>query len=203
MDDLARLRHEIRLALVSSHCRAAAYFGSIAKATADAFSDADLIVCCDQTAAIRFRAALHEALGVALYRPFAGREPSGRYWFQTLSPYTKLDVSFHSPDEYGSLLAEGGPYIDPPFLEIDLTKSHQSSAPETPVVPNTLDEIVFSKLLYRYQVGTKNALRGTPFKENIEDLDRLLDRATQGNVSDTVARLYLDARSLYSDRRRP
>jgi predicted nucleotidyltransferase len=203
MDDLARLQQEIRFALVASHCRAAAYFGSIAHGTADELSDADLIVCCDHAAAIRFRAALHKALDVVLYRPFDGREPAGRYWFRVLSPYAKLDVSFHLPDEYIALLAEGGPFIDPPFLEIDVTESDQRLDPGPAVVPNTLDEIVFSQLLYKYTVGTKNALRGTHSKENIEDLDRLLGLAARGQVSDSVAWLYLDAKSRYSNRQRP
>jgi hypothetical protein len=120
-----------------------------------------------------------------------------------LSPYTKLDVSFHSPDEYSALLTVGGPFIDPPFLDIYLTVSDQPVAPGPPIAPNTLDEIAFSKLLYRYQVGTKNALRGAPYKENIEDLDRLLGLATRGDVSDSVARLFFDAKSRYIDGQRP
>lgn len=81
-----------------------------------------------------------------------------------------------------------------------MTASHQSPAPGLAIAPNTSDEIVFSKLLYKFQVGTKNALRGTPQKENIADLDRMLDLAIRGDVSDSVARLYLDAKRIYSDR---
>ena len=204
MNDLAHLQQEIALALASSHCKGAAYFGSIAKGTADEFSDADLIVCCDYAAAIRFRAALNMALGLALYRPFDSRDPAGRYWFQALSPYAKLDVSFHLPDEYSTLLAGGGvAFIDPPFLEIDLPASYQPLAPESAIRPNTMDEIAFSKLLYKYQVGTKSALRDRPYKEDIEGLDRLLSLATRGDVSDSVVRLYLDIKCRYADRHSP
>lgn len=198
MKDLARLQQEIRVALAKSQCRAAAYFGSIAKGTADDLSDADLIVCCDHAAATRFRTALHETLGVALYRPFDSREPSGRYWFKELSPYAKLDVSFHYPAEYDALLAEGGPFIEPPFREIDVMAGPQSRNVRATIPVNTAEEIAFSKLLYKYQVGTKRALRGQACKEDIEVLDADLRCAVQEGLSDSVARLYRETKKLYS-----
>lgn len=198
MRDLARLQQEIRVALAESQCRAAAYFGSIAKGTADDLSDADLIVCCDHSAALRFRTALHETLGVALYRPFDSREPSGRYWFEELSPYAKLDVSFHMPAEYDSLLAEGGPFIEPPFREIDFMAGSESRNVRATIPVNTAEEIAFSKLLYKYQVKTKRALRGQACKEDIDVLDADLRCAVQEGLSNAVARLYRETKQLYS-----
>jgi hypothetical protein len=66
---------------------------------------------------------------------------------------------------------------------------------------NTEEEIAFSKLLYKYQVGTKHALRGQACKEDIEALDADLGCAVQGGVSDSVARLYRETKKLYNMRR--
>jgi predicted nucleotidyltransferase len=197
MEDLAHLKEVIQAALNRSQCRAAAYFGSIAKGTADKYSDADVIVCCDDEAAEQFIAMLHEALRVSLYRPFDDREPSGRYWFTELSPYTKLDVSFHKPAEYGDLLVEGGLYIEPPFQEIAITRCVQFPAVRSSAPLCAAEEISFSKLLYKYQAGTKHVLRGKPCKEDIEALDIELARAIRGRVSEPVARLYVDTKEIY------
>lgn len=203
MKDLVRLQRAIRIALGESRCTGAAYFGSVATGTVDEFSDADLIVCCDHDAGTRFCAALDQYLDVVLYRPFDSREPSGRYWFNELSPYAKLDVSFHPPREFNTLLAEGGPFIEPPFLEVDVATSHQPVLAVAQISPNTSQEIAFSKLLYKYQVGTKNALRGKPYKEDIEALDVELRRAAKSGVSNSVVRLYIDTKRVYSARQRP
>ena len=197
MVDLAHLKEVIQASLKGSQCRAAAYFGSIAKGTADNYSDADVIVCCDDEAAWQFIALLYEALRFALYRPFNNREPSGRYWFTKLSPYTKLDVSFHKPAEYGDLLVEGGPYIEPPFQEIIITRSVQFPATRASTPLCAAEEISFSQLLYKYQAGTKHVLRGKPSKEDIEALDMELARTIRGRVSEPVARLYVHTKEIY------
>lgn len=64
----------------------AAYFGSTATNTADAYSDIDLVVRCPNASAVPVVERLNAALPIALFRPFsAGRKPSGRYWFHGAS----------------------------------------------------------------------------------------------------------------------
>ncbi len=105
----------------SSGVSGAVYFGSIAKGCSDEFSDIDLLVRCDLATAPAIVAALHASLEIILYRPFTtGRKPSGRYWFASVHPFLRLDVSFHEADAFDDLLQVGGEFARAPFMQLEL-----------------------------------------------------------------------------------
>src|SRR3954470_4293230 len=103
LGDLERLQRELVASLSAiTSIRNIDSFGSVAAGDADEWSDLDLLVWCElpeQTAWLA-AAAIRSIKRVAFYRMFTGvSQPSGRYWFCNESPFHRLDVSFHSPEE--------------------------------------------------------------------------------------------------------
>ena len=96
----AELAADITAALSSLQCvRAIALFGSLAADRADAWSDIDMPVACDDVDSTKWTvaAAAYASKPVLYYRPFtAAAQPSGRYWFEGESPFYKLDIGFDS-----------------------------------------------------------------------------------------------------------
>jgi len=101
------LCQNIEKSLIEVNCTQAVYFGSVATKATDQYSDVDLIICADTLMAQQFIYHLQQCQPIALYLPFENREPAGRYWFEGLPLYLKLDVSFHDSDEYKKLIKEG------------------------------------------------------------------------------------------------
>jgi predicted nucleotidyltransferase len=107
-DGHGRILQEIVDALSSvPSVRAIGVFGSLAYGTADRFSDIDMMVGCDNLPSTKWMAgdAIRSAKRVLYYREFGKVEqPAGRYWFCDESPFHKLDVSFHTMEEYLDIL---------------------------------------------------------------------------------------------------
>jgi len=106
----ARIAGEIVAALGTlPFVRSLALFGTLADATADTWSDVDMLVACDDCDRTCWTAAkaIREAKPVLLYRPFSSApQPLGRYWFAGESPFHRLDVSLHSVEDYDRQLRE-------------------------------------------------------------------------------------------------
>lgn len=156
---LERLERVLRGVKGVSH---AAYFGSLAKGTADAWSDIDLIVCCDSDAAWATAARLAEELSVVLYRPFtSARAPSGRYWFESAHPFHRLDVSFHDAPAYHTVVSEGGEFARAPFRHLDLALGPRSvSEARSPRPEWSLRAQDFADALRNFQEAAKAVARG-------------------------------------------
>lgn len=84
-------------------------FGSLARKNSDRWSDIDMLVGCENLHSTEWQAAdaIRSAKSVLYYRKFSLLEPpSGRYWFDSESPFHRIDISFHTVEEFQSYLIE-------------------------------------------------------------------------------------------------
>lgn len=157
--------------------RAISLFGSLADGKADAWSDVDILVACDDVETSKWTAAmaLRDAKQVLFYRPFTSvMQPFGRYWFVGESPFHKIDISFDAVDEYESFKQGKGRL----GCEIVMHEVYQRSAsyiPESnhiPPFPLTISEHEqeVGKHIYRSMCSLKSILRGGDDTQGFEDL---------------------------------
>ena len=154
----------------SDGCRRIDSFGSVAAATADRWSDLDLLVTChevEQTAWLG-AAVIRATREIAFYRMFTDvKQPSGRYWFQGESPFHRIDVSFLSTAAFADIVASGARQGYPITLRseyvaqcpADLAADARRVMPAAPIETTAADTAV-GKLLYRYLEATKRERRG-------------------------------------------
>jgi predicted nucleotidyltransferase len=173
-----------------SAVRSIASFGSLATGRADAYSDVDLIVACadaERTAWIA-AAALRRAKPVAFFRTMTGlHQPSGRYWFEDESPFTRLDVTFYAPEAFAAVLRRGEKEGFPVTVRAEYAASGPVNAaadaarfpPAAPVPVSQRDRDAGRALLV-YVEAAKRPLRGTGGPEEAA--------AARGVVEDMLAR---------------
>lgn len=107
-----RIMKEILTALASiPTVRTIGIFGSLASDTADRWSDIDMLVGCDQLDSTQWLAAdaIRSAKPVLYYRRLSDRDveqPSGKFWFESESPFHRIDIIFNTLDDYQSYLSE-------------------------------------------------------------------------------------------------
>jgi len=108
--DLETLRTGLLDLLLRCGCvKGICVFGSFGSGCWDEWSDIDLMLgChCPESDAAGVIAAINASFPILAYRPFEDKSPrSGRYWFRDLSPFNKLDVSFHEYEEWRRLVEE-------------------------------------------------------------------------------------------------
>lgn len=150
-------------------------FGSLATNTADAFSDVDMLIVCDDLPVAAWAAAraLRLAKPVQFYRMFSSDDqPAGRYWFADESPLTRLDISFHSESAYQQLLATGQ-YLGYPLHTRELYTNPAPTTRPTDIAPTPLSitdlETQFGESIYRIVRAIKNTLRHQPFHYPLPD----------------------------------
>ena len=157
---------EVRGAIEAILCRTpgvigASYFGSIAAAECDSLSDIDLVVGCAGRSANLVITALHAELEIVLFRPFSeDRQPGGRYWFKTVNPFLRLDVSFYPGPEFSDLLLHGRGFAQPPFRRINLDQLGNSIPPQAPVPEWTQLDHDFAGALRQFHDSAKKVGRG-------------------------------------------
>ncbi|MHB1157454.1 MAG: DNA-3-methyladenine glycosylase I [Phycisphaerales bacterium] len=160
-----------------------AVFGSLATNTADAYSDVDMFVVCDDVPSCSWAAvhALRLAKPVLFYRMFStDHQPAGRYWFDDSSPLTRLDISFHTAPDYQQLLATGQ-YLGYPLQTrtLHVASANPIAAVSVPPAPLVIthDETFFGERIYRIVRAVKNALRHQPFRYSAADCITWLNEA--------------------------
>lgn len=141
-------------------------FGSIAKGVSDEYSDIDLIASV-KSGEINLSEMLEPYLSVLYYRSFSSSSyPSGRYWFRELSPFQKLDISFHTYAETTNIVTNGDPktFKSPPFKCEWKSKSEKSfyqnidiKRDGEPKVPEEENKI--SRHIYKLQCALKAKFR--------------------------------------------
>jgi len=140
-------------------------FGSIAKGVSDEYSDIDIIasVINDE---IDVSEILEPRISVLYYRTFSSSSyPSGRYWFRGLSPFQKLDISFHTFSETMNIVSNGDPktFKSPPFNCEWESKSGESFCQNIddknnePIISEEENKI--SRHIYKLQCALKAKLR--------------------------------------------
>ncbi len=120
-EPIAVLKDNIVSALRECPClREICLFGSMAKGTHDQYSDIDMFVNCGDAEESRWSAArgLRAGMDVLYYRSFtSAAQPSGRYWFKGVSPFHRLDISFHCSADYERVFRGETPgYVEKPFV---------------------------------------------------------------------------------------
>jgi predicted nucleotidyltransferase len=166
-----------------------AYFGSVAMGTNDSYSDIDLVVRCPNSSADPVVARLHEALRVVLFRPFtAVRRPSGRYWFEGVSPFLRLDVSFHEDAVFDELLVRGHGFAQPPFEALSLQGTAASTARELPRW--TEMEFEFGGALRNLHETLKCLARGVAPKRPLAEVEAKVESFEAAGLRPEVWGLY-------------
>ena len=150
----------------------AAYFGSIATNRFDAFSDIDLVVRCPRDAENLVVAGLDAALGMTLFRPFtAVRRPSGRYWFEGVSPFLRLDLSFHEGTLFDALLVRGKGFAQPPFAVLSLGDAEAPAGKARQPAQWSELEFEFGGALRQFHEAVKSIARGIPPKRPVAEAE--------------------------------
>lgn len=205
--DVERLIGYLPQALGDAGFKTAAYFGSVAKGTYDEYSDVDMIVCSDGLSPENFIFRLSTKFGEALFRPFSltvdGKltSQSGRYWFNKLSPFCKIDVSLYDRNEFDHVIRKGSDFVSGPYEMIvchtskrNIIKTNELKQNELPLELDFYKWLRLSKALYRG--GTLD------FKDR-ELLMSLTHRITEylnmqgfNNLSDSVSKLYSAAQQI-------
>jgi len=207
---VCRIRDEIvaALATVEGVSRVAS-FGSLAEGRADAWSDLDLFVACENVAQTAWfaAAAIRAAKPVIFYRPFSGvAQPSGRYWFEDELPFHRLDVSFYAPAAFATVGRDGLHKDYPVTVQSEYVRAEppvdrgrgtgRSTAP--PVLAISPAETEAGRLLYRHLEAAKARRRGhTGTWDSRDTRAALLDRlavplTTAGGDFARLARQCLD-----------
>jgi hypothetical protein len=150
-----------------------AVFGSLADHSSDALSDVDLFVICPEPTqdAWPIIATIRAHMPVLFYRMFSSdSQPAGRYWFADESPLTRLDISFHTPEQFEQL-NNTKMYLGSSVQIRTLYRSSQPACPPccaTNSVPQQQllvpeYENMLGEYIYRILRAIKHVLRGTPF----------------------------------------
>lgn len=177
---LERIRRELVAALSAiTSVRRIDSFGSVAAGCADRWSDLDLLISCEvpERTAWLAAGAIRSTKQVAFYRIFTGiAQPSGRYWFCNESPFHRLDVTFHSPEEHAAVCRSGVRGGHPihrrlehvAHVPADLWADRRLTSPagQVDVTPR---ETEIGRLLYQHLEATKAQQRGRPAKRNVLD----------------------------------
>jgi hypothetical protein len=128
--DVDRLIAYLPQALSDAGFRTAAYFGSVDRGSYDEYSDVDMIVCSDGLSPEDFISNLTAEFGKTLFRPFSltveGKlsPQSGRYWFNKLNPFCKIDVTFHNEPGFFHVIRNGSDFVSSPY---EMIKCHVRS----------------------------------------------------------------------------
>lgn len=179
----------------------AAYFGSIARGTADALSDVDLIVRADASAAETSVGRIDREIGVVLHRPFTEVDsPSGRYWFHGMHPFARLDVSFHPPDEYDAVFRRGDRYVQPPLRPIQLDAPRPAEPEAVPETPRawSAESHAFAGALRDYQEIVKALARGRSPKRPLTEGEAEVEACSRETIPPLAWALYEQSRELAS-----
>lgn len=176
-----RIKHEVVALLATvAGVRCVASFGSLAEGRADAWSDLDLLVACEQVdrTAWLAAAALRAAKPVIFYRPFTGvPQPSGRFWFEDELPFHRLDVSFHAPDAFAAVCRDGLLAQHPVVVRVEYLSSVPLVGPAwtagreamAPALAITGAETDAGRLLYQHLEAVKARRRGRTGKRDSQD----------------------------------
>jgi predicted nucleotidyltransferase len=130
--DVDRLIGYLPQALGDAGFKAAAYFGSVARGTYDEYSDVDMIVCSGGLPPENFINNLTSEFGKTLFRPFSSTVDGklspqcGRYWFNNLNPFCKIDVSFHDENGFKRVIRNGSDFVSGPYEMIMCHASNKS-----------------------------------------------------------------------------
>ncbi len=143
-----------------------ALFGSLVKGDVDQYSDIDMIVAISSP--INGLEALGHFGEVRYYRSFSSvKFPSGRYWMKGYSVFNKIDISFHTLDEFEKIVLHGDPegYTTPPF-NIEWKANRVTSAKSISTNIDMASPYIFSeaedkigKLVYRLSRSLKSVYR--------------------------------------------
>lgn len=184
--ELEALRDELVAALSRlTAVRSIDTFGSLARGTADRWSDIDLLVWCEAPELTAWRAAgaIRVTKPVSFYRMFTGvAQPSGRYWFHSASPFHRLDVSFAAPEERAPIVANGVRAGHPVQLHteyvargaVDLDVDARAFTPAAPCAI-TEHETELGRLLYVHLLAAKDHFRGG--RADMKDTRNALEKA--------------------------
>lgn len=160
-------------------------FGSLATGAADAFSDVDMLIVCNDLPAGAWAAAraIRSAKPVQFYRMFSSAaQPAGRYWFADQSPLTRLDISFHTEADYQHLLATGR-YLAHPLhtRELHVNPVPIPFASDAMTVPLIISEAEthLGERIYRIVRAIKHTLRNQPFRYTLSDCIAWLETAVR------------------------
>jgi predicted nucleotidyltransferase len=157
--------------------RAIALFGSLAAGSADAYSDVDMLVACDDVEATKWTvaAALRKAKPVLFYRKFtAAEQPSGRYWFVGESPFHKLDISFDPIEDYARVIRDGGRLghkitAHEVYRRLEPSVTTSGAMPGRPLIIDEREwEVGLS--IYRSLLSLKSCLRGGDGTRGFDEL---------------------------------
>ncbi len=163
-------------------------FGSLAGDAADAYSDVDLLVAVeDEQAAWDVTSIIRRTLQVLFYRMFSSdRQPAGRYWFAGQSPLTRLDISFHTPEQLAMIcqtrMYQGHPiacrelYRREPVCRVSSDVTSASSQLQLPLQITEL-EAHFGSCIYRLSRAISCAMRSQPYRHRLEDCVQDLQQA--------------------------
>jgi predicted nucleotidyltransferase len=207
--DVEQLIGYLPQALGDAGFKVAAYFGSVAKGTYDEYSDVDMIVCSNDLSPENFIINLSTEFGKVLFRPFFltvdGKlaPQSGRYWFNNLSPFCKIDVSFYDRNEFNHVIRKGSDFVSGPYKMIVCHSGKRNI-----VINNNFKQ---TKLppeidLYKWLRLSKTLYRGSTLDNKDRELLMLLtQRITEFlnmkgfyNLSDSVVKLYSGAQHFAS-----
>lgn len=190
VDGPKRIAGEITAALRSAPCvLAIALFGSLAEGRADAWSDVDMLVACENVEATKWSvaAALRRSKEVLFYRPFtSAQQPSGRYWFVGESPFHKIDISFDSMEDYEALL-QGGGRLGHNIIAHEVFRRSCPSLPSVEVVPARPQVISdwekeIGNYIYQSLRSLKRCFRGEDDTRGFEELQAAADQLSRDAV---------------------
>ena len=166
--------------------------GSILEGRNDCWSDIDVWVECDQVQENQWIAANHlrESKPVLFYRMFKGpNQPSGRYWFSNESVFHKLDISFHSREEFGNLRKHA---IQKGYVSRELHSVQNSNFVNTELItlinplPITEKEQEIGLWMRRTLDRSKGKLRGKLEQQYLEEAIGGLKSVTKDMTKNTV-----------------
>ncbi len=185
-----RIKREIVAALSQLTCvRQVASFGSLAEGRADAWSDVDLLVACEEVerSAWIAAAAIRAAKAVIFYWTFTGvAQPSGRYWFAGELPFNRVDISFASVPDFVATSRAGHLQGHPITLRTEYMSAAVADAaadarrlPASSPLAIGQAEVEAGRQLYLHLEAVKDRLRGRRGKHDSrdtrEELRRVLD----------------------------
>ncbi len=182
-----RIKGEIVAALSQLTCvRQVASFGSLAEGRADAWSDVDLLVACEQVerAAWIAAGAIRAAKPVIFCRTFTGvSQPSGRYWFAGELAFNRVDISFSSVPDFVATSQAGHIQSHPITLCAEYVSEAVANVsvdarrlPAFPPLAIGQAEVEAGRQLYLHLEAVKDRLRGRKGKRDSRDTREALRR---------------------------
>lgn len=204
--DVEQLIGYLPQALGDAGFKIAAYFGSVAKGTYDEYSDVDMIVCSDDLSPENFIINLSTEFGKVLFRPFSltvdGKlSPQiGRYWFNNLSPFCKIDVSFYGRNEFNHVIRKGSDFVSGPYEMIvchtgkrNIVKNSKFKQNNLPTELDLYKWLRLSKTIYRG--GTLDIKGRELFMSLTQRITEFLNMQGFNNLSDSMVKLYYGRRN--------